>query len=55
MKVGLDNTKEFSDVEQHLMERTDDALGQVEGEDDEDDNDKEVSVEEKVALTVEVE
>ena len=54
MKVGLDNTKEFSDVEQNLMERTDDAFDQMEDVQDYD-NDKEVSVEEKVALTVEVE
>jgi len=54
-KASMDNTKEFSDVEQKLMERTDEVFDQMENEGQEDYNDKEVSVEEKVALTVEVE
>jgi hypothetical protein len=54
-KASMDNTKELSDVEQKLMDRTDEVFDQMENEGQEDYNDKEVSVEEKVALTVEVE
>eukprot|EP00091_Calanus_sinicus_P013431 TRINITY_DN29842_c0_g1_i1.p1 TRINITY_DN29842_c0_g1~~TRINITY_DN29842_c0_g1_i1.p1 ORF type:complete len:126 (+),score=27.99 TRINITY_DN29842_c0_g1_i1:25-378(+) len=45
----MDNTKEFSDVEQKLMERTDEVFDQLEHERQDDYNDKEVSVEEKVS------
>jgi len=46
-KYAKDTTKDSSDVEQKLMERTDEHEGL--------NNDEEVSIEEKVALTVEVE
>ena len=49
-KYAAGNTKDLSDVEQKLMERTDDQVDNVGLE-----NDKELSVDEKVALTVEVE
>jgi len=48
-KYVKDNTKDFSDVEQKLMERTDEVFENEELHNDE------VSIEEKVALTVEVE
>ena len=51
----MDITKEFSDVEQNLMERTDDMLNNMEYVEHDDNSDKEISVEEKVALTLEVE
>ena len=54
-KASMDNTKELSDVEQKLMERTDEVFDQMENEGQEDYNNREVTVEEKVALTVEVE
>jgi len=49
-KYAKGNTKDLSDVEQKLMERTDDQVDNVGL-----DNDKELSIDEKVALTVEVE
>jgi len=51
-KYVKDNTKDFSDVEQKLMERTDEVFDQLDNEELHND---EVSIEEKVALTVEVE
>jgi len=54
VKIGLDNKKEFSDVEQNLMQRTyDESLDHMDEEEHDEDTEREVSVEEKVALTVE--
>ena len=54
-KKVLDITKEFSDVEQNLIEKTDNTFHQIDEEKQEYYSDKEVSIEEKVALTLEVE